>query len=60
MISSLNDYRKPLLNYVGNLSLSNITTRAIEMTGFTIHQKSEYSAHYSQFWLPILLETGII
>ena len=37
MISSLNDYRKPLLNYVGSLSLSNITTRAIEMTGFTIH-----------------------
>ena len=39
MISSLNDYRKPLLNYVGSLSLLNITTRAIEMTGFTIHQK---------------------
>ena len=60
MISSLNDYRKPLLNYVGSLSLSNITTRAIEMTGFTIHQKSEFSARYSQFRLPILMETGII
>ena len=36
---SVNDYRKPLLNHVGSLSLSNITTRAIEMTGFTIHQK---------------------
>ena len=60
MISSLNDYRKPLLNYVRSLSLSNITTRAIEMTGFTIHQKSEFPAHYSQFRLPILMETGII
>ena len=29
MISSLNDYRKPLLNYVGSLSL------LIEMTGLT-------------------------
>ena len=60
MISSLNDYRKPLLNYVGTLSLSNITTRAIEMTGFAIHQKSKFSAHYSQFWLTILMETGVI
>ena len=60
MISSLNDYRKQLLNYVGSLSLSIITTRAIEMTGFTIHQKSEFLAHYSQFRLPILMETGII
>ena len=60
MISSLNDYRKPLLNYVGSLSLSNITTRAIEMIGFTIHQKSKFSAHSSQFRLPILMEIGII
>ena len=60
MISSLNDHRKPLLNYVGSLSLSNITTCAIEMTGFTIHQKSEFSAHSSQFRLPILTEIGII
>ena len=60
MISSLNDHRKLLLNYVGSLSLSNITTRAIEMTGFTIHQKSKFSAHSSQFWLPILMEIGII
>ena len=60
MISSLIDYRKPVLKYVGSLSLSNITTRAIEMTGFTIHQKSEFSAHYSQFRLSILMETGII
>ena len=60
MISSLNDYRKPLLNYVGSLSLLNITTCAIEMTGFIIHQKSELSVLYSQFRLPILLETGII
>ena len=60
MISSLNDYRKPLLNYVGSLSLSNIATRTIEMTAFTIHQKSEFSAHSSQFRLPILMETGII
>ena len=60
MISSLNDYRKPLLNYVGSLSLSNITTRAIEMAGFTIHQKSEFSARSSQFRLPILMEAGII
>ena len=58
--SSLNDYRKPLLNYMGSLSLSNITTRAIEMTGFTIHQKSKFSVHYSQFQLPVLMETGII
>ena len=43
MISSVNDYTKPLLNCVGSLSLSNIITRAIEMTGFTIHQKSEFS-----------------
>ena len=49
MISSLNDYRKPLLNCVGSLSLSNITTHAIEITGFTIHQKSEFSAHSSQY-----------
>ena len=60
MISSLNDYKKPLLNYVGSLSLLNITTRTIEMTGFTIHQKSKFSVHYSQFRLPILMETGII
>ena len=60
MISSLNDYRKPLLNYVGSISVSNITTRVIEMTGFTIHQNSEISVHYSQFRLPILMETGII
>ena len=31
-------YRKPLLNCVGSLSPSNITTRAI-VTGFAIHQK---------------------
>ena len=60
MISSVNDYRKPLLNYVGILSLSDINTRAIEMTGFTIHQKSDFSAHSSQFRLPIVMETGII
>ena len=35
MISSLNDYRKPLLKDVGSLSLSKITTCAIEI----IHQK---------------------
>ena len=60
MISSLKHHRKPLLNYVGSLSLSNITTHAIEMTGFTIHQESEFSAHSSQFRLPILMEIGII
>ena len=61
MISSLNDYRKPLLNmWEAYPSLLNITTRAIEMTGFIIHQNSEFSAHYSQFRLPILMETGII
>ena len=35
MISSLNDYRKPLLNRAGSLSLAKITTRATE----TIHQE---------------------
>ena len=58
--SSLNDYRKPLLNYLQSLFRSNITTCAIEMTGFTIHQKSKFSAHYSQFRLPILMEIVII
>ena len=35
MISSLNDYRKPVLNRVGSLTLAKITTRATE----TIHQE---------------------
>ena len=38
MISSLNDYRKPVLNRVGSLSLAKITTRATE----TIHQESDF------------------
>ena len=36
MISSLNDYRKPLLNCVGSLPLLKFTTRATEII---IHQK---------------------
>ena len=35
MISSLNDYRKPVLNRADSLSLAKITTRATE----TIHQE---------------------
>ena len=35
MISSLNDYRKPVLNHAGSLTLAKITTRATE----TIHQE---------------------
>ena len=35
MISSLSDYRKPVLNRAGSLSLAKITTRATE----TIHQE---------------------
>ena len=35
MISSLSDYRKPVLNRAGSLSLAIITTRATE----TIHQE---------------------
>ena len=40
MISSLND---PILNCVGSLSPSSITTCTIEMTGFTIYQKQKIS-----------------
>ena len=35
MISSLNDYTKPVLNRAGSLSLAKITTHATE----TIHQE---------------------
>ena len=38
MVSSLNDYWKPLLNHVGSLSLE-IYYTLHEMTDFTIHQK---------------------
>ena len=38
MISSLNDYRKPVLNRAGSLSLAKITTCATE----TIHQESDF------------------
>ena len=38
MITSLND---PILNCVGSLSPSNITTCTIERTGFTIYRKKK-------------------
>ena len=49
MISGQNDHRKPLLNYVKSLSRSKFTIHAIEMTSFTVHQRSEFLANSSQY-----------
>ena len=60
IISSLNDYRKVFLNHMGNLFLLKYITCTIEMTDFTIHQKYQFSAHFCQFQLLLLIETIIV